>query len=1336
MMSRLSTLLLILMLTFQASLAQDWLSMYQTAQQEYSNDNLELALASAKNCLKTYQSQDGSFNGNYESILRLLTNLSSSTGNYEEGLEYCIKELAVKEQTGNLENLEHATALYNRGSLELNLSQYENALKSFSLAHSIYEQFYSADELVIIECQWKIAETNYQVGNSAIAMQIYDSSIPNADLSEGVTMEYLQAAFYYSNLLMDGNKHQEAYGYLVDLKDYYEQLGAEYELALINMNTGLCLHKVGNYQDAELSYLASDNNFKNVGEDTGSDYFNMINLRAVNFEKLGNSDKAAELLKLVGTQGDVNSKSIALSNEALMEYQSGDFEAAEKSFEALLAIEGSSTNAVAYSNILLDLALVKLELNKASEAESILQKAPPIIETVANNLELKAKEHYVNGKYKDAIGDWQNALISYKAALNIITEMGSADLLAVNVLGALGVNYQANGDFIEAESAFKKQQSILDAKGQTETSSYAITLNNLGTVKQSQAEFLQAQNYLESAREITEAQLGTESLQYAGIVENLGLTLIELGNYSAAENYINQSIEIRKATVGSSDPLYANAIQNLGRIKQRKGKYQEAEPLFAEALQLKKQAFGSNNPEYANALNSSALLYQTMGNFDQAKPLFEEAVGIFKATYGEDHPEYATSLENLATLYKLQGNNSESLALLEQALVIDRKVYGENHPRYATTLHNLASIYKDIDEVEKARTFYLQALEIDKNVFGTKHPTYATTAYNLGTLNQQLGLYDQAELNFKEALSIRKEVLGENHPDYAYALYGLAGLYHGTQKLAEAKPYYDEVIVNYLQQITDFFPSLSENEKGAFYAKIKPVISSYQDYCIEYAYSDNADAKNAIGDLYNLQLRTKALLLHSSNKVRNRIFASGDQKLIDEYLAWTELKEQLSKYLSFSEEELNAQGIVISEVSQKINSIEKNLSQKSEVFGDDVDQKSYKWEDIKDVLVEGEAALEIIRVNKRFVKDSVLYVALIVKPSTENAPEMVILNDGNNLESRYFNNYRNSIKFTFNDEYSFKEYWQPINTHFDNINQVYASTDGIFNKININTLWDTEEKKYVIDEYIVRNISNTKEILFKGSTASSNNSAEVFGFPDFDLIAKDQIIEGQTKTRASEFGFTDIIPELPGTRDEVNKINELLETQAWQANLYLRASANETNLKAINPPKLLHVATHGFFKSDVVFEDDKEYNSGYSNAEQNPLFRSGLLFAGSANNNTLSNNYDEEDGVLTAYEAMNLNLDNTELVVLSACETGIGEVKNGEGVYGLQRSFMVAGAKAVIMSLWQVDDNTTQQLMVHFYENWLTGTDKFESFKNAQLELKEKYADPFHWGAFIIIGTD
>ena len=239
-------------------------------------------------------------------------------------------------------------------------------------------------------------------------------------------------------------------------------------------------------------------------------------------------------------------------------------------------------------------------------------------------------------------------------------------------------------------------------------------------------------------------------------------------------------------------------------------------------------------------------------------------------------------------------------------------------------------------------------------------------------------------------------------------------------------------------------------------------------------------------------------------------------------------------------------------------------------------------------------------------------------------------------------------------------------------------------------------------------------LALKSRKAVAKKDAFILGFPDYAGAA----------------------PALPGTKIEIDGIAKILKTAGYAVTQREQKLATEANLKAVKGPSLLHIATHGYF---LVDSDVKGSAMGVDaeNAKNNPLLRSGLILAGAPDPNKEQTSVDlqsNDNGILTAYEAMNLDLEGTDLIVLSACETGLGEVKAGEGVYGLQRSFLVAGANALIMSLWKVDDEATQMLMTNFYTNWTKGGNKLKAFKQAQLQLMAKYKEPYFWGAFVMMG--
>jgi CHAT domain-containing protein len=285
---------------------------------------------------------------------------------------------------------------------------------------------------------------------------------------------------------------------------------------------------------------------------------------------------------------------------------------------------------------------------------------------------------------------------------------------------------------------------------------------------------------------------------------------------------------------------------------------------------------------------------------------------------------------------------------------------------------------------------------------------------------------------------------------------------------------------------------------------------------------------------------------------------------------------------------------------------------------------------------------------------------------------------------------------------------------------------------NINTLKNSETQAYVFDEMEVQNVTNTKDLVIRKIPKPAKKQIVLFGNPDYAM--------DENTHHANEM-YSNLLNQLPGTEEEVKKINKTMSQNNWSPKMFMGDNATEKNIKNLNNPKVLHVATHGFFEKDMVVGNENDQDK--ERVKENPLLRSGLMLAGASvtlynRNNTIFNaqkiesNY--EDGILTAYEAMNLNLDNTELVVLSACETGQGEVKNGEGVYGLQRAFVIAGAKSIMISLWKVNDETTQKLMSAFYLEWIKTGNKTSAFRNAQVSLKKEFPEPYYWGAFVMVG--
>ncbi|MEE4662227.1 MAG: CHAT domain-containing protein, partial [Halieaceae bacterium] len=326
--------------------------------------------------------------------------------------------------------------------------------------------------------------------------------------------------------------------------------------------------------------------------------------------------------------------------------------------------------------------------------------------------------------------------------------------------------------------------------------------------------------------------------------------------------------------------------------------------------------------------------------------------------------------------------------------------------------------------------------------------------------------------------------------------------------------------------------------------------------------------------------------------------------------------------------------------------------------------------------------------------------------------------------------------------------FDPIAPYLQDTDHLLISPDGQLNRLPFEALQTETGGEYLVQQYQISYLNSGRDLLKFGVVAPSANPGVILADPDYQIADETlQLAQAQTRSSGDSRRSTDLsqlqFGRLPGTAAEAAAIQPLLPN----ATVLLEAEATENVLKQVEAPRILHIATHGFFLEDIerapsdtsrglgVVAHDGTRPPAPNRprvAVENPLLRSGLALAGF---NTRSSG--SEDGVLTALEASNLNLFGTQLVVLSACKTGVGDIANGEGVYGLRRAFALAGAESQLMSLWQVDDFGTQSLMARYYEKLTAGMGRSEALREVQLEMIEaggEYSHPFYWSAFILAG--
>ncbi|MCI0750694.1 MAG: CHAT domain-containing protein, partial [Flammeovirgaceae bacterium] len=711
-------------------------------------------------------------------------------------------------------------------------------------------------------------------------------------------------------------------------------------------------------------------------------------------------------------------------------------------------------------------------------------------------------------------------------------------------------------------------------------------------------------------------------------------------------------------------------------------------------------------------LNNTAILYQVIGRYQQAEEYLKKAIAIAEPLQKEKSREHRMLQTNLALLYQQSGRLTEA----ETYFTTIKKIF-ENRgqtglPEYGDVLTQLAVLYIQMKKTDQVETLLKKAQGVYKNKFTEEHPSFARVINIQGNFYRMTGRFNEAETLIDKARQIRETTLGSNHPDYVQSSEDLALVYWKKGLDDKALMLYREVMDKTIDFINHYFPPMSEAEKTNFWDVTSPRFQRF----FNFALSAHERGALTLQDFYEYHIATKALLLNSTSKIKQTILKSKDSKLIADYLSWLDQKETLARYYGYSKEELKEQKIDLGALERSANDMEKSLSVRSSDFSSGYSTQKIKFKQVRDLLTDQEAIIEIIRVrnfDQDFTKD-VRYAALIVKKGIE-APRLILLSNGLEIETRYATFYRNAIQKKIEDEYSYDQYWSRIEPELTGKKIIYISPDGAYNQINLNSLKKVGAD-FVLNRYDIVTLGNSKDLIALKSkkVSAARKTASLLGFPDY----------GSSQ-----------ISSLPGTKVELDGVSKILKASGYTVNQFVQKEASEKNLKNVKAPSLIHIATHGYFQADV--ESTSAFGVNLETAGNNPLLRSGLILANAGNALSDSQSpdlYSNDNGILTAYEAMNLDLQGTGLVILSACETGLGEIKSGEGVYGLQRAFQVAGAEALIMSLWKVDDAATQQLMTNFYTNWIKLGNRQKAFKQAQLQLMAKYKDPYYWGAFVMMG--
>ncbi|HWO18644.1 MAG TPA: CHAT domain-containing tetratricopeptide repeat protein [Kofleriaceae bacterium] len=971
------------------------------------------------------------------------------------------------------------------------------------------------------------------------------------------------------------------------------------------------------------------------------------------------------------------------------------------------------------------LALIVLLLGCLKTGARWSTAGPPGPNDEATSLDKQVEMLYSQGKFREALPLAERSLALRGKALD------ARHPLVAESLNNLAALYYAQGALARAEPLLVLALEIREKALGEKHPNVAESLNNLARLYTAQGVYARAEPLLVRALDIREQMLGARHPDVALSLNNLAGLYFMQGAYARADPLYVRALDIREKALGARHPDVALSLNNLGGLYLMQGAYARAEPLLIRALDIREKALDATHPDVATSFHNLARLYYAQGAYARAEPFFVRALDIFEKALGARHPSVAQSLNSLAGLYYTQGAYARAEPLLVRALEIREKALDARHPDVAQSLNNLASLYRAQGAFAHAEPLLVRALEIREKTLGARHPDVAESLSNLAGLYHAQGAFARAEPLLVRALEIREKALGAAHPDVVESLSNLAGLYHVQGAFARAAPLYVRAAEIQEAYLRVELVRLSEARKRDLMSLQQGMMQAL----VSFHAHDLPSNSRALETAFTAVLRRKGRILDALVEAQASLRAHLTPQLRDKLAQLADATTHFSTRLRapFDPKTARNQQDEINNLRTQIDTLEGELNAASGPFR--ARSEPVTLTKLQAALPPGAALVELVRYHRFDARQAqkpwqeARYLAYLL--SRQGPPRWISLGEAAPIEAAV-----DDVLATMRKGASAEaarralrnldaKLLAPIRSRLPGVSHLIISPDDKLNLVPFEALIDPQGRP-AIEQYLISYLTSGRDLLRLAAKQAPQFPATLVADPEYG--------PGPYVRLAGTVAEADaIVRHFPG-------IQTLSGGQATKA-----------ALTRIAGPAVLHVATHGFYNraaGKAPATPTTVAQRHFAAADRGMSIESAIatLPPGSANDDptealdhaglALAGANVRPDGIVSARELAGMDWWGTQLVVLSACETGVGAVKSGEGVYGLRRALVLAGAQSQVVSLWNVSDSSAPELMREFYGELARGTGRAEALRRAKLRLmrQPRFAHPYYWAAFIPAG--